>query len=201
MTDNNINVTVLHQLLHVQQQQPEDEQAVTALMRRRRIRARGARQRRCWVIPWVGDVRRDQFGHYNQLMVELRREDPASFQNFLRIQPHMFDEPLARVGRRITKQDTNYRKALDPGTKLAATRRHLASEAGHQLQKGLGPRDEAGHQLQKGLGPRDEAGCNSSPPSLWRHIREHEVRFPDHSKHAICAGQRSLPGHRRRVQR
>jgi len=65
--------------------------------------------------------------HYNQLMVELRREDPASFQNFLRIQSEMFDELLARVGPRITKHDTNYRKALDPGTKLAATLRHLAS--------------------------------------------------------------------------
>ena len=108
MTDNNINVIVLQQLLHVQQQQAEDEQAVTALMRRRRRRARGARQRICWVRPWVGDVRRDQFGHYNQLMVELRREDPASFQNFLRIQPHMFDELLVWVGPRITKQDTNY---------------------------------------------------------------------------------------------
>ena len=60
-------------------------------------------------------------------MVQLRREDPASFQNFLRIQPEMFDELLARVGPRITKHDTNYRKALDPGTKLAATLRHLAS--------------------------------------------------------------------------
>jgi len=61
------------------------------------------------------------------LKIELRREDPASFQNFLRIQPEMFDELLARVGPRITKHETNYRKALDPGTKLAATLRHLAS--------------------------------------------------------------------------
>jgi hypothetical protein len=124
MADNNRNLIVIQQLLHVQQQQAEDEQAMIALMRRRRRRAR---RRRCWVRPWLGDVRRDQFGHYNQLMVELRREDPASFQNFLRIQPQMFDELLARVGPRITKQDTNYRKALDPGTKLAATLRHLAS--------------------------------------------------------------------------
>lgn len=113
MADNNRNLIVIQQLLHVQQQQAEDEQAMIALMRRRRRRARRARRRRCWVRPWLGDVRRDQFGHYNQLMVELRREDPASFQNFLRIQPQMFDELLARVGPRITKQDTNYRKALD----------------------------------------------------------------------------------------
>ena len=125
MADYNRNVIIIQQLLRVQQQQTEDEQAVIGLMQRRRRRQ--ARRRRCWVRHWVGDVRRGQFGHYNQLMVELRREDPASFQNFLRIQPHMFDELLARVQSRITKQDINYRKALDPGTKLAATLRHLAS--------------------------------------------------------------------------
>ena len=112
MADNNRNVIVIQQLLHVQQQLEEVEQAMIALMRRRR-RARRARRRRCWVRPWLGNVRREQLGHYNQLMVELRREDPASFQNFLRIQPEMFDELLARVGPRITKQDTNYRKAIN----------------------------------------------------------------------------------------
>ncbi|KAH3771872.1 hypothetical protein DPMN_173201 [Dreissena polymorpha] len=34
----------------------------------------------------------DQFGHFNRLMPELRQEDPASFQNFLRVPPEMFDE-------------------------------------------------------------------------------------------------------------
>ena len=60
-------------------------------------------------------------------MSELRHEDPASFQNFLRVSPEMFDELLTRLSPRITKQDTNYRKAIDPGMKLAATLRHLAS--------------------------------------------------------------------------
>ena len=39
----------------------------------------------------------------------------------------MFDELLIRLRQRISKQDTNYRKAIDPGTKLAATLRHLAT--------------------------------------------------------------------------
>ena len=38
----------------------------------------------------------------------------------------MFDELLTRVGPRITKQNTNYREALDSGLKLALTLRHLA---------------------------------------------------------------------------
>ncbi|KAK7097241.1 putative nuclease HARBI1 [Littorina saxatilis] len=91
----------------------------------RRRRTRGERGRRNWVRPWIG--RRRQFGMYDQLMVELRNEDHASFTNFLRISPAMFDELLARVGPRITKQYTFYRDPLEPGMKLALTLRHLAS--------------------------------------------------------------------------
>ncbi|XP_014669409.1 PREDICTED: prolyl endopeptidase FAP-like [Priapulus caudatus] len=54
-------------------------------------------------------------------MAELRMEDQASFFNFLRMPPEMFDELLVRIGPRIQKQDTRYRKALEPGLKLAVT--------------------------------------------------------------------------------
>ena len=83
--------------------------------------------RRFWVRTWIG--RRLQFGLNDQLLVELRNEDQASFKNFMRMPPppEMFDELLTRVGPRITKQNTNYREALDPGLKLALTPRHLAS--------------------------------------------------------------------------
>ena len=70
---------------------------------------------------------RRQFGMYDQLMVELRNEDHASFTNFLRMPPEMFDELLAIVIPRITKQYTFYRDPLEPGMKLALTMRHLAS--------------------------------------------------------------------------
>lgn len=60
-------------------------------------------------------------------MPELRNEDTASFFNFLRMPPVMFDELLARLVPLITKQDTNYRNAIEPGLKLAMTIRHLAT--------------------------------------------------------------------------
>ena len=54
-------------------------------------------------------------------------EDTTSFFNYLRMQPAMFDEIMNRVGPRIQKKDTNLRKCLDPGLKLAITIRHLSS--------------------------------------------------------------------------
>lgn len=88
-------------------------------------RRNGRGQRRFWVRPWIG--RRRQFGLYDQLLVELRNEDQAAFKNFMRMPPDMFDELLNRVGPRVTKQNTTYRQAHDPGLKLALTLRHLAS--------------------------------------------------------------------------
>ena len=74
-------------------------------------RRRGEQRRKNWVRPWIG--RRRQFGMYDQLMVELRNEDHVSFTNFLRMPPAMFDELLARVGPRITKQhDSDVEKVM-----------------------------------------------------------------------------------------
>jgi len=68
-------------------------------------------------------------------MDELRNEDEASFANFLRMHPAMFDELLARVGPRITKQHTFYRDPLEPGMRLALTLRHLASGSKYASMK------------------------------------------------------------------
>ena len=70
---------------------------VDVIRRRRKRKGR----RRFWVRPWIG--RRRQFGLYDQLLVELRNEDQASFKNFMRMPPDMFDELLTRVGPGITK--------------------------------------------------------------------------------------------------
>ena len=103
-----------------------------AIMNHRLIRLeiqarRRRRAKRFWVRPWLSADRRLQFGHYDQLMRELRMEDNTSFFNYMRMEPHMFDEILLRVGPRIQKSDTKFRKALEPGLKLAFTIRHLAS--------------------------------------------------------------------------
>ena len=50
-----------------------------------------------------------------------RRRPQQSFFNYLRMEPVMFDELVQRMGPRIEKQDTNMRKALLTGLKLAIT--------------------------------------------------------------------------------
>ena len=58
---------------------------------------------------------------YDQLMSELRMEDSTLFFNYMRMEPHMFDEILTQVSPRIQRRDTNFRKALEPGLRLAKT--------------------------------------------------------------------------------
>ena len=106
--------------------QVQDDANVVHLIQRRR-RRRAPRRRRVWVRQWLDVDRRLQYGHYHRLMCELRYEDPASYFYFFRVPPNMFDELLDRLGPLITKQDTPYRKALEPGLKLGMTMRHLAS--------------------------------------------------------------------------
>ena len=109
---------LLPMLINMQYMVQNDQDAVLLLRRRRRNQRR---RRTCWVRPWLSAERRLQFGHYDQLMRELRMEDQQSFFNFLRMPPEMFDELLNRVGPRIQKRDTIFRKALEPGLKLAIT--------------------------------------------------------------------------------
>ena len=117
---------LVHLLAYMNIQQAQDDANIVGIIQQRR-RRRALRRRRVWVRQWLDVDRRLQYGHYHRLMPELRYEDPVSFFNFLRVPPDMFDELLNRLGPRITKQDTRYRKALEPGLKLAMTLRHLAS--------------------------------------------------------------------------
>ena len=75
--------------------------------------------------PWI--ARRELFGQYDTLMAELERESRGDFASFLRMEPAMFHEILLRLTPRLTKMDSNWRKALEPGLKLAVTLRFLAT--------------------------------------------------------------------------
>ena len=108
-------------LLHQNNLHSRQLALIQKLMRRRR------RPPAFWVRPWLAAPRRLIYGHYHCLMRELRIEDTASFFNFMRMDPQMFDELVERLSPRITLQDTNWRKALEPGLKVAVTLRYLAA--------------------------------------------------------------------------
>ena len=84
------------------------------------IKERKRRRRRiCWIL------RRPQFGLYDQLMVELRREDETAFINFMSMPPEMFDELLHCISPRITKQHTSQAR------RIVEERRGLYMDGGH----------------------------------------------------------------------
>ena len=93
--------------------------------RRREARQTTRRQRTQRVRQWL--LRRPMYGQYEKLMHEQTTEDQTSFNNFLRVDPDFFMKLLHRVGPRIEKQYTFFRKALPPGLKLAVTLRYLAT--------------------------------------------------------------------------
>ena len=114
-------LAVIAALVHVQNENLLRLQQ-TVERRRREGRRRG---RTVWVRQWI--LRRPEYGLYDKLMVELRKEDPRAFQQFMRMPPAMFDELVQRLTPRLSKQDTNWRGSLEPGLKVAITLRHMAS--------------------------------------------------------------------------
>jgi hypothetical protein len=99
-----------------------------------KMRREKCTKKKYWVVPWLCEHQRDHYSQHTSLMRELRLGDEASYRTYLRMPPEMFDELLARVGLRIAKIDTNYRRAIEAGVKLTATLRHLATGIDHAIR-------------------------------------------------------------------
>ncbi|XP_060587963.1 putative nuclease HARBI1, partial [Ruditapes philippinarum] len=69
----------------------------------------------------------DPFMASMRLMAELVAEDPASYRNFTRIEPDMFQELLHVVGPTITKNHSWFRRSINPALKLAIALGNLAT--------------------------------------------------------------------------
>ena len=76
--------------------------------------------------PHLVEEERRRYGHYYHLL-DRESRDPALFTNYTRLSPALFEEILGRITPAIQKQNTNWRLALEPGVKLAATLRYLAT--------------------------------------------------------------------------
>ena len=101
--------------------------AVAALVVRDRVQRRRQRQRQreVGVKPWL--LRRPVFDQYENLLVELNREDPRGYKNFLRVTPELFNELVDRIGPHLQKNTTFWRKSLEPGLRIAITLRYMAT--------------------------------------------------------------------------
>ncbi|XP_059894370.1 uncharacterized protein LOC132447556 [Gadus macrocephalus] len=77
---------------------------------------------------WVHDIlrRRPQLGEFHHLLQELRLDD-GRFQRYFRLSRAQFDDLLARVGARISRQDTNYRRSISAAERLSICLRFLAT--------------------------------------------------------------------------
>lgn len=73
----------------------------------RRHRRRRQMRRKIWMKQWL--ARRPLYGHYEQLLQELNREDPKGYKKFLRVDADMFGELVDRISPRIQKKNTNFR--------------------------------------------------------------------------------------------
>lgn len=67
---------------------------------------------------------RERFGHQN-LLAEMRLQDPNRFRNYLRMSAAMFDKLLNIVGPSITKSILGPTTPINPSTRLAITIRYL----------------------------------------------------------------------------
>ena len=106
---------VVTQVAVVALQQEEQERRQQHQTQRRRRRQ--TRQMSCWVRNWLSHGERLRHSHYYNLMESIRLRDPDRFKNFTRLEPALFDEMLDRLRLRITKQNTSYRDAVEPGLK------------------------------------------------------------------------------------
>ena len=103
-----------------QKQQAQQQQS---LRRRRKIIAK----RKFYTRPWFKEDERYGFGQYYQLLPQLKAHDGATYRYFLRMEPEMFNDILQRIRPRIQKQDTNFKKAIGAGLKMACTLRFLGT--------------------------------------------------------------------------
>ena len=88
--------------------------------------------------PLLREERRFRQGWYQNLLQEMQIEEVGEFRNFLRMTPEMFQELLEGLRPAISKKDTNYRKAIPPEIRLAATLRYLATGCStHDLKYGF----------------------------------------------------------------
>ncbi|CAL8234295.1 unnamed protein product [Arctogadus glacialis] len=88
-------------------------------------RERRQNARRLWVHETIRS--RTELCEFHRLLQELRL-DGERFQRYLRLTPAQFDDLLARIGARISRLDTNYRRSISASERLSICLRFAARQ-------------------------------------------------------------------------
>ena len=70
---------------------------------------------------------REEQGHYNNLIQEMRLHDHSMHFNYLRMLPSTFDDLLRLIGPTLVKKTSRFREPLPPALRLAVALRYLAA--------------------------------------------------------------------------
>jgi len=84
----------------------------------RNFAKKGDRERRFWVHDVI--TRRRQYGEYHRPIQELRL-DGDRFRRQFRMSPAVFHELFTAIGPCLSRSNTNWRQAIDPGQRLAVS--------------------------------------------------------------------------------
>ncbi|XP_049453046.1 uncharacterized protein LOC125901398 [Epinephelus fuscoguttatus] len=98
--------------------------AALYLLWRSQIRLRAKRCHRFWVHDTLR--RCTELGEFHHLLQELRLDD-SRFQRYFRLTAAQFEDLLARVGARISRLDTNYRRSIPAAECLSICLQYLAT--------------------------------------------------------------------------
>lgn len=89
------------------------------VIRKKKSKKKTQKIRSIWTREWL--LERPLMGQYRLIAEKLRFKDLKAFKTAVRMDPEMFFAVLGRLRHRIQKQDTWWREAIDPGTRLALT--------------------------------------------------------------------------------
>jgi hypothetical protein len=90
------------------------------------FRKKNHRIKRIWVKHWIN--RRGTQGASNNLIRELKLEDPTNCKNFLRMDENQFSDLLENVEYNIKKQDAVMREAISPQKRVEIINNKLIFE-------------------------------------------------------------------------
>lgn len=83
------------------------------------LRRKSRKRKRYWIHPSFNVLKK----HGASICAEELKIHPTQFQNCYRMSPETFETLVNMVAPHITKQDTNYRDAINPSEKLLITLR------------------------------------------------------------------------------